>query len=521
MKNIKLFAVAFAVLTAGGLTAQNLYDANSLMGSDLNGTARFVGMGGAMGALGGDISTMSTNPAGIGIYRSNDAMISFGFNNTSTESSFSGIQMNSNKYRGSFDNVGIVYSSKIGEQTALKYVNLGFNYHKLKNFNRVMNMGGDLNNLSQTDQMARQSMGHQPEYIGNGWDDPTVGWLSILGWNGYLTQYDNGKYSGFPGEYPWGDFTSIENGGINAYDFNASFNIQNRFYFGFTLGVYNVDYSRETYYREGFDPDKYGRDGSFYTLDNFFKTTGNGVDFKVGVIIRPVLESPLRIGLAIHTPTWYNLRNVTAGILNSDVDRNQDGVITGSNNPDINEQFTVDTGDAITDYKLATPWKYNLSLGYTLGNSVALGAEYEYSDYSTAKLRYDDGRLLMDETNDIKKDLKGVHTVRAGVEYKPVSQFAVRAGYNFSTASISESARKEIPNSGLNSIRTDTEFSNTKAIHNITLGMGYKGSWFYADLAYQYNMYKSDFYPFNMENLAATTVSNDRQQLLLTLGFRF
>lgn len=82
-----------------GAGAQNAYDAERLLGNELNGTARFVGMGGAMSALGGDMSVMGTNPAGIGIFRSNDASFSFSLNNTSTQSSFKGTQMKEDKTR--------------------------------------------------------------------------------------------------------------------------------------------------------------------------------------------------------------------------------------------------------------------------------------------------------------------------------------------------------------------------------------------------------------------------------------
>lgn len=152
---MKVVACAFLLSTEAG--AQTIYDAAKFSGSDLNGTARFVGMGGAMGALGGDISTMGSNPAGIGIYRSNDLMTSFGFNYTSSKSNFNGSIMNSDKYRGSFDNIGFVYSSKVGNQTALKYVNFGFNYHKAASFDRDFSMGGNLNGFSQTDEMSNMS----------------------------------------------------------------------------------------------------------------------------------------------------------------------------------------------------------------------------------------------------------------------------------------------------------------------------------------------------------------------------
>lgn len=78
MKKISVLTALGMLMIAPWGMAQTIYDGAKLTGKDLNGTARFVGMGGAMGALGGDISTMGTNPAGIGLYRSNDVMTSFG-----------------------------------------------------------------------------------------------------------------------------------------------------------------------------------------------------------------------------------------------------------------------------------------------------------------------------------------------------------------------------------------------------------------------------------------------------------
>lgn len=132
------------LMMAMTVNAQNAYDAERVLGNELNGTARFVGMGGAMGALGGDISVMGSNPAGIGIFRSNDFSVSFGLNNTATASTFNGSSMKEDKTKASFDQLGFVYSYKIGNTTSLRYVNFGFNYHKSKNFNRLFSAGSTI-----------------------------------------------------------------------------------------------------------------------------------------------------------------------------------------------------------------------------------------------------------------------------------------------------------------------------------------------------------------------------------------
>ena len=302
-------------------SAQNAYDAEKLLGNDLNGTARFVGMGGAMGALGGDISVISSNPAGIGIFRSNDVSISFGFNNTSTKSNFSGVSMNENKTRASFDQIGFVYSNKIGNNTSLRFVNFGFNYHKSKNFNRLFSMGGALDNLSQSFQLAQEMERYgltESEFndildVKNPytkyWNQLPV--LGVMGVRTGVVDWVNDSEKNIHAPWGWNGFNnnffSKETGGISQYDFNVSFNIEDRVYLGATLGVYDVNYDRYTSYTENLNDDN-GADNGGYTLDNYYRLEGTGMDLKLGVIIRPIESSPFRLGFAVHTPTWYDFK---------------------------------------------------------------------------------------------------------------------------------------------------------------------------------------------------------------------
>lgn len=124
MKKRYMYAVACSVLCGAQAMAQTAYDAVRYAGDELNGTARFVGMGGAMGALGADISVIGTNPAGIGLFRGHDVSTSFGMNATKAESDFNGNVMNDKRNKASFDQIGFVYSTKIGNRTTLRYLNL-------------------------------------------------------------------------------------------------------------------------------------------------------------------------------------------------------------------------------------------------------------------------------------------------------------------------------------------------------------------------------------------------------------
>lgn len=546
MKKI-ITLTALSLLIAASAGAQTMYDAANIASKDLNGTARFVGMGGAMGALGGDISTIGTNPAGIGIYRSNDIMTSFGFSGYGTESKFGGNQFNSNMTRGSFDNIGVVFSSKIGNQTPLRYVNFGFNYKKAKSFNRNMEMGGNIGQNSQTFQMATQANGITG-WGDNPYTDSDIGWLSILGFDSglindimsqpdldqalegnpglkykkYLDKNDNqlkdiegnllyitpGSYRGMYDNANT-KFRSQERGGIDQYDFNLSFNLNDRIYLGATIGAYSVNYSKYSFYDEDY------QNGEGYNIQSWNKIKGSGFDLKFGMILRPFEYSPLRIGLALHTPTFYSLELATSARIESDVFNIETGEVDHRN---IDSYGELKDKDMVREFNLRTPWVYNLSLGYTVGKSLALGAEYEYQDYASMRFNYPEGGEMTYETSTVKKMLKGVHTLRLGAEYKVIPQFALRAGYNFSSTAFENDAYKALD---YNSINTDTDFANAKSMSNYTLGIGYRGSFFYTDLAYKFTSYKSDFYAFDSIDLAKTNVTNTRSQVLLTVGIRF
>ena len=541
MKKIITLA-ALGLLIAAPMSAQTVYDAAKITNKDLNGTARFVGMGGAMGALGGDISTIGTNPAGIGVYRSNDAMVSFGFSSYGTESNYVGNKMNSDKMRASFDNAGFVLSSKIGNATALRYVNFGFNYHKAKSFYKNMSMGGNLGDYTQTDYMAAQAGGikdwsdliaHNGQGdVPSGYVPYMVGGKQVKNLNGDLVYITPGEYGGMF----WGgngSFRSEERGGIDQYDFNISFNINDRVYLGVTVGAYAIDYSKYTFYDENYLDKAGNATGQGYNLQSWNKIHGSGFDVKFGAIVRPFEYSPLKIGLAIHTPTYYNLDYKTNARLESDVLNDLDIANESEVGSGVIGQYNVDTydilkGDMVRQFQLQTPWTYNVSLGYTIGKDLALGAEYEYQDYSSMKFKDQEGYSdTFGYENSTTSMLKGVSTIRLGAEYKVIPQFALRAGYNYTSAIFNSDAYKDLP---YNSIQTDTDFANTKALSNYTLGIGYRGSMFYADLAYKYSSYKEDFHPFinaymDGEQLVIGSpeakVKNTRSQVLLTLGLRF
>lgn len=545
----RLFSIGMLAMAAVAAVAQTQYDAARFSGSELNGTARFVGMGGAMSALGADISVIGTNPAGIGLFRSHDLSLSFGFNKNVTNSNLGGTEVKDERTRASFDQLGFVYSTKIGNKTDLRYFNIGFNYHKMANFNRQFSSRGNLNGSSLSWQMQDMMLGtgayqNQSSYDAlldaeNPYTSSAYYGTPFLGSMGVRTGLvdDVTGNDGSFGMMGWngasGDYYSREEGGINAYDFNLSFNVQDRFYFGATLGVYDVNYSRYSSYYETVLDDK-GNDNGSFQLNNWFTTDGAGLDLKLGVIVRPMEYSPFRIGFAVHTPIWYSLNDRYTATLGTDI-----LAFPEKYTENLSDYYAPDAS-YLLEYQLATPWKFNVSMGTTFSNVLAMDAEYEFANYAKARYKDAGGYDLAAANEAVDKYLKNVHTFRIGMEAKFTPQFSFRAGYNYVTSPIADNSARYVPNLSTNKAdyiwfdetRTDPEYHNLKARNTLTLGLGYRGKFMYADVAYKYDFYKSDFYMFDdyrfsndgnsiVSRNSAAAVNHDRHQLLLTLGVKF
>lgn len=543
MKRLNIFAVL--TMSASALFAQTQYDAARITGTELNGTARFVGMGGAMGALGADISVIGTNPAGIALFRSHNVSTSFGFNKNMTSSTFNGTKVNDSRTKASFDQIGFVYSNKIGNKTNLRYLNFGFNYHKAANFNRQFTSKGALNGSSlswqMTDMMIGAGYGSQESYdnvldADNPYTSEYFYGTPFLGAMGARTGLvdggtdEQGFYMmGWNGDM--GEYYSREEGGINQYDFNMSFNVQDRYYFGVTLGVYDVNYKRYSSYSETLLDDN-GADNGNFTLNNWFSTQGTGYDLKFGFIARPFEYSPFRIGFAVHTPVWYMLTDRYTSTLSTDIFA-------------MSEPYTENLSDYLNpdyvwDYRMRTPWKFNVNMGTTFSGVLAVGAEYEYSDYSYINYKDYNGYDLTNSNIATDKYLKGVHTLKLGMEAMLTPSFSFRAGYNYVTSAFKDGSVRYVPNVEtmndkyiwFDETRTDPEYHNIKARNTITLGLGYSGRIVYADVAYKYDFYKSDFYMFDDYKFAgdgvtvvdrnnSALVDHNRHQVLFTVGCRF
>lgn len=532
MKKIVLFS-ALALVAYVSANAQETYENAKIADQDLNGTARYVGMGGALDALGADISTISTNPAGIGLFRHSTANVSFGLVSQQDGQSFA----NGKKTNASFDQIGFVFSRRSGRNS---FLNFAFNYHKSKNFDYILSAAGKLDGLSSQNKQTylKSQDGYfdltekNGVYKGN---DNSYNQIDNLYANTLLpVAYDSdnkGYLDGYLGSSSF-DFNRAHTGYIGTYDFNISGNINDRVYLGVTVGVHDVHYHSYGEYTEALLDNQNAGIGSVTTGDNR-KITGTGFDVKAGIIFRPVADSPFRIGLSVTTPIWYDLTTTNyTTIDNSRLDNRFGTYTTGS------------TGESY-DFKLYTPWKFGLSLGTTVGDFLAIGAGYEFSDYSTLDSRINTGDSYdwyydtyysssssdHDMNSHTENTLKGVSTFRIGAEVRADENLSVRLGYNYVSPKYEKAGFKDgTINSPGSYYASTTDFTNWEAINRITCGIGYNIDKFSIDLAYQYSVQNGNFHAFSeyttskegMSNLCdAVKVSNKRHQLLLTLGYHF
>jgi hypothetical protein len=452
MKTYRLILPLFATMISLGAVAQTSFDAAKLYDEELNGTARYVGMGGAMGALGSDPSVISHNPAGIGTYRNSDINTSLSVFGTSVntdpaytnanQGASGNIRYYSNDVKSdinlSFDNVSFIFS---GSDNGNNYMNFGISYRKLQNLDRGM------------------------EY-----------------------------YDAFPDEdgyEVWRDYWSHQRNKVHSWDFNLSCNLNDLVYLGWTFGVLSSDTWTEGYFHDfyaaGNHPDY--PDGLEYTYVDMMNTAeGGGWNMAFGMIIRPV--RPLRLGVAFKTPTKFKQTLDYADFLDATMGVAKDG-----------SKFTNSV-----EYKYSSPWSVNLSAGLTFGKT-AIGAELEKHFTQRSSLSIGNTKMV----NQGAIDYKDFTTFKVGVEQN-ISNIALRAGYNYVESMFNDNSYPFMYDSDFNGWgydenndlifgRGDFQIDRLGKTHNYTCGIGYcsepdrDGAQFYFDLAYVHGIRKSVFNP--------------------------
>ncbi|MCP9611406.1 OmpP1/FadL family transporter [Coprobacter tertius] len=544
----KILIIVAALCGTIGLHAQGETDALKFSQTDLNGSARFMSMAGAFGALGGDISSLTQNPAGIGVYRSSEIVTTFGFANLSNSVSASGGTVKDNQFRGLFNNIGAIGTINTGNSTGLVSYNVGFSFNRQKSFNREYRAHYNDLNTSITNYVANRTNGislFDLTYIPDGpnQQDPYnyLPWLPVLGYEGnfispvenldgntnYFGLFDRGHTTGY------GDLFVKEKGRLDEYSINLGANVSDRFYLGMAVGIYDLSYDLRTGYSESLTNPVYNdnsgnnvvQQNGNIGLRNVLTTTGSGVNFKMGAIFRPT--NFLRLGFAFHTPTFFSMRDeYYASTENTAVlYKDGDGVL----NPIYRN--TPDDKIYYTSYKLKTPWRLIASAAFVIGKKGILSADYEYAGYNKMSFSNDDdyynSQDMYSQTNDyIKQDLKAGHTLRIGGEYRVTPQLSLRAGFSRQWTPIKTEVLDQ--NIEIVTAGTATQYTLDRGTNYYTCGAGYRFGQVFVDLAYVHKYRSEDvlaFSPTFVDNLQyrpeVAKLSGHTNSLVVTLGYKF
>ena len=276
-------------------------DALKFIQTDINGTARYVSMAGAFGALGGDPSAIKDNPAGLGIYRRSDLSTSLNLTMQGTRSNWDGNVKKDHLYKGKLDNISYIlalptWAQEDGLSKGLLYSNFSFSYNRLKNFDRNMIISGNGFGSSLTDYMANlvnwAEVYARRAFIEDDmtFDNKHIAWLSVLGCKSHLINElfdEEGKHVGWRPELADGEKTVPtyrlqERGYVDEYVLAWSGNFSNRFYLGASFNISTVNYRIFSSYRE----DLVERGNGYFMLENEYMASGVGVNLKLGEIGR-------------------------------------------------------------------------------------------------------------------------------------------------------------------------------------------------------------------------------------------
>lgn len=564
-KTILAIALSLATLAAG---AQTMYDGLNISQNNYYGTARSIGMGNAMTAVGGDLGSIGFNPAGSAVNNYSQFVITPNLTISSMKSSFSAYPENgsdifrnerSNTLTRFMPNFGATFNMNTGNRSGLKSCTFGILVNSTNNFSTKMMAWGENDKTSYLSAMAVGAEGFDFNFMnGDGEINKDGEYVKFD-----KRIWDNAYYNPDRGEYaPWNAIVNAQSGAISnfgnvddpdyyqryiaategytetdkidekgnhVYDiflggplnqsygrnvtggkhdmlFNFGMNFNDRFYLGANLGVTTLSYDYDEYFKEAaVDPADFAIDFGETGKTNFqnyrarysYSTNGNGVYAKVGFIARPT--DNLRIGAAAQTPTMMKISEIWRHA--SDVSY-------------VNPKFdgSAYSPEGNYSYSLRTPYRLNAGVAYTFMGMALLSADYEMTDFSTIKYRSDfsDDSSFDGVNDDIRNSLGVSHAVRLGAEFRPMPEFAIRAGYNYTLTPINESKTK----------------INDK-MNAYTVGVGYSSSGsFFADFSARLLTLADELvspYKDYLDDTPSPLILNKRERydITATIGWRF
>lgn len=495
MKKLILSLVA-TVATAGSLYAQYTPDALRFSQTNYGSSARFKSMGGAQIGVGGDMSSLGGNPAGLGLFTKSEFSLTPEFNMVKGKASFLGQTTSASKDRLNLNNIGAVFYSPTfkpkGQDPTKGVISAVFGVGYNRNNDFTANHTYQSSNVpnSVTDYFTEEA---NRFHSGAALDNYTIEKMALgqkmIDYNAATDKFlsnvesiSNQKQS------------EIRTGSTSELNVAGALNISNKFYIGASIAFVNVRYLNDRNVSEsGFNDTYSSKYDLSYNVSSEVK--GSGINGRLGLIYRP--ETNLRLGVTFQTPTWLYFDDVESTNLNSKL---YAGTMPGL--------YSDPTATSSLTYQLRTPLKGSFGASYVIGNRALISADIDYIDYSTMhySLDQDNNQGAIDRANQtIKANYKETVNYRIGAEYKLDNAFSLRAGY------------------GNNGSALKNDKDNYFASKIYTGGLGYRINNYYFDLAYQRvenNVDLSGYY-LNNESEPVANIKVARNNVFLTFGVRF
>lgn len=427
----KFLFLLFIGFTFNVAQSQEIQDAVRYAQDNLNGTARFRAMGGAFGALGGDLSSINVNPAGSAIFSNNQLALTLSTINTKNNSNYFGTSTSASDNSFDLNQIGGVFVFKTPNPSSnWKKISFAINYENINNFDNSLFSAGR-NPTNSVDAYFISYANGVPLSV---LQDSSYGELDhgaqqgFLGYQGYVINPlidtpNNNKYTSnvtSGGNY-YQENNIYSNGYNGKLTFNTAASYKNKLYVGVNLNSHFTDYIQSSSFYES-NNNALNTDYTVKSLrfDNYLHTYGTGFSFQIGAIAKVTNE--IRLGLAYDSPVWYNLS-----------DEFSQKLVSVSANT-INE-LPADVVDPqiinyYAPYKLDTPNKFTGSFAYVFGKTGLISIDYSIKDYGETKFQPENDSYYRNVNSAMNNILKVSSEIRIGAEYK-IKEWSLRGGYRF------------------------------------------------------------------------------------------
>ncbi|MDR7371230.1 outer membrane protein transport protein [Flavobacterium aquidurense] len=428
----KIFFLFIAGLTVSASYSQEVSDAVRLAQDNITGTARFRAMGGAFGAVGGDLSALTLNPAGSAIFINNQVGITFSNQNIKNNSNYFGTQTSDKDNSFILNQAsGVFIFNNHNPNANWKKIAIAGTYENTNNFNSDVFSAGT-NPRNSIDQYFLKYANGIPLNIIDGLEYSDLNYneqQAHLGYWGHVidpVNENDGNNTQYTTNVPAGGNYYQENE-VYAWGYNSklSFNIatsyKDRIYLGANLNLHITDYRRSSsFYEDNNNPLEPTETISNLRFNNDLYTYGNGFSFQLGAIAK--VTKAFRLGLAYESNTWYALYDETAQSLQTTRQAAGGEIIHENINPNVINVYQ--------SYTLQTPGKITLSAAYIIGKSGLISIDYAFKDYSNTKYKPTSDPGFGGVNNDMRNQLTNNGELRIGGEYK-IERLSLRGGYRF------------------------------------------------------------------------------------------